>query len=191
MEKVLYHTTIVSGRHEKHGYCEDGDFSKIILTRATEEDAPLICNIKDFQLNQTLRLFKGYYYGDFDRWNHTFYFKDKQGRLTDKTAIALMVELRKKETTYYPTRGKHYLIVGKRIYVRWCKKSELKITQTGNTMFGDWWTMDIESATGLSFTKKNFNKELDKTKRWVEKKNKGRKKKIHFSYPRIKWFKPE
>lgn len=195
--ELLYKTVILSRRHLKVGYCEDKDFGEITLIRTTEEEAPLICNIKDYKLNQTLRLFKGYYYSDWDKWDNQFYFKEKQGKLTDKTVVALMVKLREKEDSpsksfSYVPRYK-YIIVGKRIYKRWCKKSELYITQCGNMMFSSWWTVDIETMnpnkSHVRFNKKNFEKELkDARKYYNERRGKRGDNHDSFSCPIIKWF---
>jgi len=196
--KELYKTNLVSRRHKEMGYCEAGDFSIISLISLTDEEAPLICNIKGFHLNQSLRLFKGYYYSDWDKWNNKFILKEKQGRLTEKTAIKLMVELRKKaeeETSFYPAPYRQeYILIGKRIYKKWCKKSELFITQCGNMMFSSWWSLDIETRNEnkkcVLFNKKNFEKELKEAREYYAKHKSKTRGDGHnsFSYPKIKWF---
>lgn len=192
--ETIYKTTTISDRHIRRGACEDGDFGEIVLVEASEQEAPLICNIKDYKINQTLRLFQGSYYSDFDRWNNKFFFAEKQGRLTKNTALTLMVEERKQtsSSSFYPAHNAKYIIVGRRIYREWCKKADLKITQTGNTLFGDWWSLDVEpyhvNKSNISFSKKNFDRILAQRKKWIAKKNKNRATKIYFSYPKIKWF---
>lgn len=74
-------------------------------------------------------------------------------------------------------------------YQKYCKKSELGITETGNTLFGDWWSLWVEpmhnsNLTYKKFTRANFEKSMAKAQKWV----KSHKKKIHFSYPKIQWF---
>lgn len=189
--ETIYKTTTISDRHIQHGYCEDGDFGEIVLVGASEQEAPLICNIKDYRVNQTLRLFQGNYYSDFDRWNNKLFFAEKQGRLTRKTALTLMVEERKNASCYSSMRNVKYILVGRRIYKKWCKKADLQITQTGNILFGDWWSLDVEpyhiNKSNKSFSRKNFDRILAQTKKWIAKKNTNRRTKIFFSYPKIKW----
>lgn len=184
----IYHTTVTSQRHRESGFCEKEDFGTIELLQVSNEEATLICNIKDYQLDQDIRLFKNKYFTDFNTWTSKKYF-DKQGRFSEKTALEEMIKLRKEqEKRYYPVSSCIYLLIGKKIFVEYCKKTELMITQTGNTLFGDWWTMDIEprhvNKSNLRFNKKNFERELEKTKKWLSKKTKD----IHFTYPKIKWF---
>lgn len=145
--------------------------AKMKIKNVTEKEAPLIYNIKDYMLNQNLRFYNGYYYSDFDKWN------DRKHSVKDINNENL----------------ERFIKVNKKLYKKWCKKSELCITETGNTMFGDWWTMDVDlrcNKNNVRFNKKNFLKELEKVKKWIKKKEKVRNnRKINFSYPRIKWYK--
>jgi hypothetical protein len=199
--KELYKTNLLSRRHKELGYCQEGDFSTIRLLEVTEEEAPLICNIKDYDLNQNLRLYNKNYYSDWDKWNNKFIFKEKQGRLTERTAIILMVKLREekeKNTNFYPASySEEFILIGKRIYKKYCKKSELFITQCGNMLFSSWWSVDIETANEnkkcVHFNKENFEKELKEAKEHYDKYKSKTRGDGHnyFSYPKIKWFREE
>ena len=77
-----------------------------------------------------------------------------------------------------------------KIYEQMCRKELMMITQNGNTVFGDWWTMKVEEYSfrgGIQFTKENYDKTLEKAKGFVDGKNKNRNKKVHFSYPKVEW----
>ena len=193
----LYHTLLVSDRHKKLGYCETSDFGKIALNELSEEEAPLICTIKDFQEIDNLRLFRGNYYTD----NYTHMsssicakdiFKRKQGRLTPTKAIELMITLRyKSEGSFSYVPNYEYALINKHLYVKLCSKGRLVISQCGNILFGDWWSLDVETSNVnkryVRFNKKNFDYELEEAKKWIDEKNKGRNESIHFTYPSIKW----
>lgn len=194
MAKVLYHTILTSRRHKDSGYCEDSDFGKIELIQASNEEAPIYCTIIDYQLNQELRLFGNDFYGDYDRWNHKKYFDGRQGKFSEKSAIAEMVKIRSEseaDTSWTSARTMKYLLVGRKLYVHYCKRRQLVINQTGNTLFGDWWTLDVETPNpnlkSVPFNRKNFERELAKTKRWLTEKGCFKREKFHFSYPKIKW----
>lgn len=189
MEQV-YKTITTSKNHRENGRCDKKDFGSITLNRVSEEEAPLICNIKDFQLNQNLRFYKGEYYKDNEI---NFLEKNKQGRLSAYTAIRLMILLRKKSTEGYSyVHNKKFILVGKRIFEKWCKKSELCITQTGNLTFSSWWTLDVEpihiNKSNKKFNKNNFERELKKAKEYYNKYRNKNSDHDHLSYPRIKWF---
>jgi len=146
--------------------CEE---EKQELKEITEEQAILICSIKDYKLNQNIRLYNDYYYTDFDKWDNKKYSKkDIKGKnLND------------------------FIKVNGKLYSKWCRKSKLCITQTGNITFGNWWSMDIEPShinkANVEFSKENFMRELKERKEYIKKLDKGRKEKIYFTYPKIKW----
>ncbi len=194
--KELYHTVLTSRRHIELGYCEEMDFGTIKLMQVSEAEAPLICVIKDYHLNQEIRLLGNKYYTDMTMWDKgNKIFKEKQGRLTEKTAIRLMVTERQeaeKRDSFYPAPSRPtYILIGRHIYEYYCDKKDLCVTQTGNTIFGDWWTLDVEprhvNKNNILFNKKNFERKLEEATKFVEKRNKNRKKEIYFSHPKIKW----
>ena len=88
-----------------------------------------------------------------------------------------------------------YIRVNGKLYKRDCRKMVLAITQTGNTTFGDWWSMSIEyshsNKSNAVFNKQNYDRIVEEGKNWIRKKNKNRVTKIHFSYPRVKWVNPD
>lgn len=190
MSRLIYHTVLISERNIMYGYFKDGDFGYIDLKVSDDIEAPILCKIKDgSEPLETIRVFEGYCYSDYNRWDKIYYFKDKQGRLTENTAKSVMVESRNISDSYYMMQKIDYILVGKRIYRKYCKRSELMITQTGNTLFGDWWSLDIEShhtnKSNVIFNRKNFENELRKAKKRLEPINK--RKRINFFYPRIYW----
>lgn len=79
------------------------------------------------------------------------------------------------------------------LYKIWTRN--LVITETGNTMFGDWWSMSIGENSyreGVPFTKKNYDNILKKAKARINELNKEKHgNKISFSYPKVEWFKEE
>lgn len=88
-----------------------------------------------------------------------------------------------------------YIKVNGKLYKRDCRKEILSITETGNTLFGDWWSMDIEyhhsNKSNRMFNKKNYDGILEERKNIIRGKNRDRVTKIHFSYPKVKWVNPD
>jgi hypothetical protein len=96
---------------------------------------------------------------------------------------------------FCPAFSETYYIIGNTLYRHRCNGNELCITQTGNTVFGDWWSMDIESRhpskNSVRLTENNYRRELMRAKKRLAKESIDRAKKIHFSYPRISFVKHE
>ena len=189
--KEIYKTITTTRGHKENGSCKKSDFGSITLLIVSNEEAPLVCNIRDFQLNQNLRFFEGDYYVD-SKKHISLDLGNKQGRLTDYTSIRLIIALRKKESDDSCTRNRKFILVGKRIYEKWCKKSDLCITQTGNMTFSSWWTLDVEPKHGnkfnKKFNKKNFERELKGAREHYNKYRNKKESHDQFSYPKIKWF---
>ena len=84
-----------------------------------------------------------------------------------------------------------YIKVDGKLYKRSCRKEVMSITETGNTVFGDWWSMSIEchhsNKSNRVFNKKNYDRILEERKDILREKNKGRVTKIHFTYPKVRW----
>ena len=155
-------------KYDKAGFKEL--WNKAVL-EVTQKESPLICNIRDYRLNQNLRLYKGSYYSDYDTWNNKKYSsKDVDGK-----------------------NQSEFIKVGKKLFRYWCKKSELCVTQTGNMTFSSWWTVDIEphhvNKSNVRFSKKNFERVFNGAKAHYEKYRNRKSDHDHFSYPKIKWFK--
>jgi len=195
MEKIYFSKT-VSGRNIQHRYFENTDFGEIKIVQIEDKDAPLYLQITDAGEKQVIRAMGKEYITDqitlrFSREEDALWLR-KQGHWTEKTCRALGVAIRKQGVDYYPARNKTLYLINKVLYQPLCKKTELSITQCGNTMFGDWWSIDIEpkhsGKRNTRFTKENFLRILKTTKLWIAKKNIGRNKKIYFSYPKVKWY---
>ncbi len=88
-----------------------------------------------------------------------------------------------------------YIKVNGKLYKRDCRKEVMSITETGNTLFGDWWSMHIErhhsNKSNRVFNKKNYDRILEEGKNTIKGKNKNRVTKIHFTYPKVKWVNPD
>jgi len=88
-----------------------------------------------------------------------------------------------------------YIKVNGKLYKRDCRKEVMSITETGNTTFGDWWSMHIEhhhvNKSNRVFNKENYDRIVEERKNWIRGKNKDRVTKIYFSYPKAKWVNPD
>lgn len=123
--------------------------------------------------------------------------------IIDKTTIDKTRYLRLYNSFYYWSVKKiegnddvfEYIRVNRKLYKRDCRKEVMSITQTGNTTFGDWWSMHIEHShsnkSNTVFNKKNYDRIVEEGKNWIKEKNKNRVTKIHFSYPKVKWVNPD
>lgn len=82
-----------------------------------------------------------------------------------------------------------YLKVGGELYLRGARAEDYTIKQTGNLMFGDWWSFGFEAGgSGVPFNKENWERELAETEAFV---NERRTPKTSFTPPRISWIHPE
>lgn len=195
--KTIYFSKTVSGRNIEHGYFEVTDFGEIKIIQVEDKDTPLYLQITDASEKQVIRTMGKEYITDqitlpFSREEDTLWLR-KQGHWTEKTCRALGIAIRKQcNNDYYPASNKTLYLIGRVLYQSLCKKTELSITQCGNTSFGDWWSIDIEpkhqGKRNTRFTKGNFLRILKATKLWVDKRNIGRNKEIYFSYPKVKWY---
>jgi len=81
-----------------------------------------------------------------------------------------------------------YIKVNDILYKRYCRPEQLRITQTGNTMFGDWWSLYItKDSHGELFTRENWDKTLVDTNDYVRERNIDRRTPINFTPPRVEW----
>lgn len=139
--------------------------------------------------SQTFVLFKGQYYTSIPDYSAAVGHKIcLPTRISHQIAIEFSNKLKKEKKKYSSVSHKEFFLWNQKLYVKYCKKTELKITQTGNTLFGNWWDLSVETFNpnlkNTKFTKKNFEKELKGAQKWVD----SHKKKINFFYPKIKWF---
>jgi len=162
----------------------------LLLFKIPQKDVTKICRIGEYQKNQTLVLYKGWYYSDFDKFSTSVNkVISLENRVSEKTAKKFLEKIKKDHLKYSSVLNLEFYLIGTKLYQKYCKKSELGITETGNTLFGAWWSLWIEpkhnvNLTYKKFTRKNFEKALSKAEKWV----KSHKKKIHFSSPKIQWY---
>ena len=88
-----------------------------------------------------------------------------------------------------------YIKINNKLYLKKCRKELMSITQTGNTLFGNWWSMYVEESPYgrrvTPFNKENFEKELTEAKTMLGLKNKKRQEgDVSFRYPKEKWINP-
>ena len=142
------------------------DFKPLFMPKqATDDDSPIV-----FKLDKKeVRLHENFYYQEVSKID--------------------------KEDISDPNNCIKYIQVDKKIYHKICRKEIFCIKQTGNTMFGNWWSFDLgkyDNGYGCSpFNKKTYEEEVEKTKKWIKKKNKNRNEKIRVNYPKVEWVKPE
>lgn len=212
---IIYKTNTTSKRHRELGYCEESDFGKIELIELKEDEIKFA-----FLLNGS----KGYVKGEkitthkSNRPDYVYSYKNiyltsyinlpfgreedekylsKQGKFTHNTSKQLMVKVRlQQDDNFYPAFSKKYYLIGKKLYQKWCKKSDLKITISSNMVFSSWIDMDIEprhvNKNNIKFNKENFYKTLKELKLRYEKNASetriGQLGQNYFSYPNItKW----
>lgn len=89
-----------------------------------------------------------------------------------------------------------YIKVDGDFFKKSCRKEQMTITQTGNTLFGDWWSTHIEKGNPLPdtvFNKENWERILGDVEKWIEEKNKLRRpgKEIDLGPPKVEWVHPE
>ena len=142
--------------------------------------------------------YNGYYYHNilrlpFTREEDNLWMK-RNGRYTKKTATELMLKIRESHcNSFSGVYDDFFILIGRTLYQRWCKVKDLSVTTCGNMIFGQWFSVDIESThhgkANTLFNKKNYYKILDKAKKYFNKsKTKGREKEQYFSFPKsLKW----
>lgn len=165
------------------------------LFKIPQKEISKICRIRDYQVNQSLVFYKGWFYSDLHKFSPS---ANKMihldNRVSEKAAKKFLEKIKRNHLKFSSVINLKFYLIGTKIYYKYCKKSNLTITQTGNTLFGDWWTLDVglrhHSLKNTKFTRKNFERELEKAKKFVNSKpsrlTHGRK--IFFTYPKIQWF---
>ena len=139
--------------------------------------------------SQTFVLFGGYYYASITDYSAAVGHKIcLPTRISQQYTIEFSNKLKKEKKKYSSVSHREFFLWNQKLFVKYCKKTELKITQTGNTLFGDWWSLDVQTYNpnikNTKFSRKNFEKEMKSAEQWVN----SHKKKINFYYPKIKWF---
>ena len=139
--------------------------------------------------SQVFVLYRGQYYASITQYSVARGHKICLPTRTSRQDVKEFANnLRKEMMKYSSVSHRNFYLWNQKLFVKYCKKTELKITQTGNTLFGDWWSLDVRShhpnLKNTKFTRKNFEKEMKKAQKWVD----SKKKKINFFYPKIKWY---
>jgi hypothetical protein len=205
MERTIFTSPITSERHRKHGYCEKSDFGRIDLIELQAEDKQLIVSFKDYSGAIEFIEYKGFAFkkvgqrsgfGGMSRDEEGVWLK-KQGKFSEKTALKLVLDIRERfESRYYPASSERYILIGKTLYVEYCKLKDLTITVAGNLLFSCWLSIDFESHGGkqtFKLNKKNFERVFKEQKARFEKAKpvKGAKVgdgHVNFSFPKqIVW----
>ncbi len=78
------------------------------------------------------------------------------------------------------------------LYIRHCRPDQLRIMETGNTMFGNWWSISIsKDSRGHSvFNRENWEKTITEAKARIDELNSKRTKPIAFNPPEVVWITP-
>uniref|UniRef100_A0A6M3M9F3 Uncharacterized protein n=1 Tax=viral metagenome TaxID=1070528 RepID=A0A6M3M9F3_9ZZZZ len=123
---------------------------------------------------------------------------DHEAPVTFKiTGIGYALEYRLYQGFYYRTGGEaagdpfDYIEVDDVTYVRYCRPEQLRITETGNTMFGDWWSVSIrKDPRGIVFNRKNWERTIAEATSRIDEVNVGRRKPVHFNPDEVEWITP-
>jgi len=171
--KKIYHTITVSERNKHVGLWEDKDFGKIELFTMPKENKELIVSYTDYKTKHELievdgkgvyeKVHKRSYLGGFSTEDEEKIMK-KQGYYSEKTAIELMLKIRKAtERTFTFMTDFSFILIGKTLYVRRCNVEDLVITVQGNTLFAHWISIDFGTDKDnedkeIILNKFNFNR---------------------------------
>ena len=82
--------------------------------------------------------------------------------------------------------------VGGVLYARHCRPEQLRIMETGNTLFGNWWSVSIgKDSRGHSvFTQENWEKEIAEATTRIDALNSKRATPVAFNPPEVVWITP-
>ena len=98
--------------------------------------------------------------------------------------------------TGHPTTSTNpfdYIDVEGVLYARHCRPEQLRIRETGNTLFGNWWSIRIlKDSQGHSvFNRENWDKTLSEATKRIDELNLVRGvKPISFNPPKVEWITP-
>lgn len=113
------------------------------------------------------------------------------------TGIGDALEYRLYQGFYYRTRGEvdgdpfNYIEVNGMAYVRYCRPEQLRITETGNTMFGNWWSVSIKkTAGGIVFNRENWERTITEATSRIDEINAERVKPVNFNPDEVEWVTP-
>jgi hypothetical protein len=147
------------------------------MKEVSEEEAVFVCVIEGEKPSQyykgkadeTIRLYRWYYYTDIDH--------STGKKLTENGDIKV--------------KGQ--------VYKKYANKSDLCITECSNLLFGDWYSIDVEprhvNKSNTVFSRANFDKVFaearEHVEEWERRGGNTEKKRVHFSYPKIRWTEPK
>ena len=144
------------------------DFKPLLEPRKVlDQNAPVVFRIMTYDDTQEYRLYQGFYY--------------RAGK-----------DIENPVTTGDPF---NYIEVDDMPYARYCRPERMRIMETGNTLFGDWWSVSISNdSRGHSvFTRENWEKTAAEARNRIDELNSKRRKsakQIHFSPPEVEWVTP-
>ncbi len=90
-----------------------------------------------------------------------------------------------------------YIKVAGGLYKRTCRQELMQITQTGNTLFGNWYSIHIENRTDrynpdAIFNQENYKKVIQETTHMLkERLTEEVFARLSFTYPKVEWVHPE
>ena len=178
MEKI-FHSPITTQRHRELGTCEDSDFATIELIELLPEEKVLIVSFEGYEKKREFIEFEGHayskmnagsYFGGMSREDEAVWTK-KQGKFSRKLAIKLLLTIREHiDNQFSCISSEKFILIGKTLYARYSKISDLTITICGNMSFAHWLSIDIEAhgnKTTVKLNKTNFDKTVkEQFARW-------------------------
>lgn len=203
--ETIFKSPITTKRHKEHGFCEDTDFGQIELIELSPAEKKLIVSFMDYDEFEEFIEYKGCAFRRISKATRSLPFgqkeevtwASKQGKFSRKTAVKLVLELRSSfDDDYSGARSQRIILIGRTIYVEYCKIKDLTITVASNMLFSSWITIDIESHPGkvtIELNKRNFEKVFKEQKARFEKDKPKKGQKVgdgdvRFSYPKqIVW----
>ena len=85
----------------------------------------------------------------------------------------------------------NYIEVDDTIYARYCRPEQMRIIETGNTMFGDWWSVSIKrDPRGIVFNRENWEKTITEATSRIDEINAERAKPVNFYPDEVEWITP-
>jgi len=167
MAKEIFNTVFTSRRHRELGYCETSDFATIKLIYQDKEEANFYIKTNE----KVIYKYKNYLYCNvlllpFSRTEDKKW-QEKQGKFRHKTAIQLMLDIRKGNRERFSCiSNEEFLLIGRTLYQKYCKVNDLCVTICGNMLFGNWLSINIEpkhsNKTSTRLTVKSYNRIIKK-----------------------------
>ncbi len=170
------------------------DFKPIMEPRrVSDQDAPIVFRITRYEGTQEYRLYQGFYYAE----KVAEVIIDAGARYPSHSSYTVKRQ-DKENTRKYRKKVLlegdpfNYIDVGGVLYAKHCRPEQLRITETGNTMFGNWWSISIsKDSRGHSvFNRENWENKLTEAKARIDELNSKRVKPIAFNPPEVVWITP-